>query len=118
MNLFVSLFRCLVVHSRRKCGNRQTHSREPSTVTLAAHAHRGLMRVSVNTNEVQRQKIGVKIHNSVIFTKAPVKTHTFQFDSGQILSLPPLFSTTCIGITWSIVTGTLRNVSFKWCTVN
>ena len=41
-NQLVSLFHCLVA---RSCGNRQTdrHTYKPSTITLAAHARRGLM---------------------------------------------------------------------------
>ena len=44
LNLLVSLFGRLVVRSGRKRGNRQTDGRtyRPSTVTLAAHARRGL----------------------------------------------------------------------------
>ena len=45
LNPLVSLFGRLVARSGRKRGNRQTNGRNdrPSTVTLAAHARRGLI---------------------------------------------------------------------------
>ena len=51
LNPLVSLFGRLVARSGRKCGNRQTDGQidgqtyRPSTVTLAAHARRGLIRL-------------------------------------------------------------------------
>ena len=48
MNPLVSLFYCLIARSHRKRGNRQTDGTltyKPSTVTLAAHKHRGLTSV-------------------------------------------------------------------------
>ena len=48
----VSFFCCLVARSDRKRGNRQTdrHTNGPSTVTLAAHAHRGLISTRFHSN--------------------------------------------------------------------
>ena len=46
LNLLVSLIGRLVARSGRKRGNRQTDRQndKTTTVTLAAHAHRGLMK--------------------------------------------------------------------------
>ena len=52
LNPLVSLFGRLVARSGRKRGNRQTDGQtyRPSTVTLAAHARRGLTIYKVSTD--------------------------------------------------------------------
>ena len=61
MNPLVSLFCCLVARSHRKRGNRQTdgrtdgHTYKPSTITLAAHARRGL--IIANSTSMLCEKI-------------------------------------------------------------
>ena len=83
MNPLLSLFYCLIARSRRKRGNRQTDGTltyKPSTVTLAAHKHRGLtsvcnlMRVCVCNVVVMSPLHDERRHQS-LFPGHPPTTH-------------------------------------------
>ena len=83
MNPLVSLFYCLIARSHRKRGNRQTDGTltyKPSTVTLAAHKHRGLtsvcnlMRVCVCNVVVMSPLHDERRHQS-LFPGHPLTTH-------------------------------------------
>ena len=56
LNPLVSLIGRLVARSGRKRGNRQTDNDKPSTVTLAAHAGRGLIIILENATTFWRVK--------------------------------------------------------------